>query len=74
MENFITVNERGALTLPKEIRQQVGIPNGGPMKVQVTSEGVLLVPIAAFPVEVYTKERLAEFSEEEGKLSKFKLK
>ena len=74
MENLIIVNQRGALTLPKEVRKQLGIPNGGPMTVHVTSEGVLLVPVAAFPVEMYSKERLAEFAAEEEKLSAFKLK
>ena len=61
METLITVNQRGALTLPKEIREQAGIPNGGPVRIQLTSEGMLLTPVVAYPVEIYTNERLAEF-------------
>ena len=59
--------------MPKDVRKRAGILNGGPVTVQVTGDGVLLVPVAALPVEIYTKERLAEFSAEEKKLERFKL-
>jgi AbrB family looped-hinge helix DNA binding protein len=68
METLISVNKRGVLTLPKEVRRRIGMTEGRPMSVRVTEEGVLLVPVVAFPVEVYTPERLAEFAEEEAKL------
>jgi bifunctional DNA-binding transcriptional regulator/antitoxin component of YhaV-PrlF toxin-antitoxin module len=61
VDTLITVNERGALTLPKEIRRQAGIPHGGPVRIQMTSEGVLITPVVAYPIENYTPERLAEF-------------
>ncbi len=61
MDTLITVNQRGALTLPKDIREQAGIPKGGPVRVQMTSDGVLLTPVVAYPVELYTPERIAEF-------------
>ena len=61
METLITVNQRGALTLPKDIRKQAGIPNGGNVRVQMTAEGVLLTPVVAYPVEIHTPERIAEF-------------
>jgi AbrB family looped-hinge helix DNA binding protein len=61
MELLITVNQRGALTLPKEIRDRAGIPNGGPVRVQMTRDGVLLTPVVALPVEIYSPERIAEF-------------
>ena len=61
MDTVITVNQRGALTLPKDIREQAGIPHGGPVRIQMTSEGVLLTPVVAYPVEIYTPERIAEF-------------
>ncbi len=73
METLISVNERGSLTLPKEVRVQIGLPKGGPVRVQVTNEGVLLVPVAAFPVEIYTKDRLEEFAREEAALGKYRL-
>jgi AbrB family looped-hinge helix DNA binding protein len=73
MEFLVSVSERGVLTLPKEVRRRVGLPRGGPVSVRVTADGVLLVPVAAFPIETYTDERLAEFADEESKLSKYRL-
>ena len=61
MDALITVNQRGALTLPKDIREQAGIPHGGPVRIRITSEGMLLTPVVAYPVEIYTPERIAEF-------------
>ena len=61
MDDLVTVNHRGALTLPKEIRAQAGIPTGGNMRIQLTSEGILLTPVVAYPIEIYTPERIAEF-------------
>ena len=61
MDALITVNQRGAFTLPKEAREQAGIGKGGTIRVQVTNEGILLTPVVAYPVEIYTPERIAEF-------------
>jgi bifunctional DNA-binding transcriptional regulator/antitoxin component of YhaV-PrlF toxin-antitoxin module len=55
------VNQSGALTLPKDVRERGGIPDGGSMRIRVTPGGVLLTPVAAQPVEIYTPERIAEF-------------
>ena len=68
----MTVSDRGIVTLPNEIRKKAGIPSGGPVSVRITSDGILLIPVAAFPIEMYSDERLAEFEEEEAKLAKFK--
>jgi len=71
---LVEVNKRGALTLPKEIRRRFGLDEGGQVIVRATDEGILLTPGAAFPIEIYTPERLKEFAEEEQKLAAFKLK
>jgi len=71
---MVEVNKRGALTLPKEIRRRFGLDQGGQVIVQATEEGILLTPGAAFPIEIYTPERLKEFAEEEKKLAPYKLK
>ncbi len=74
MENLITVSSRGSLTLPKELRKKLGIPKGGPISVTITVDGILLTPVAAYPNEMYSEARVAEFNREEAKLRKFKLK
>lgn len=72
---IVNVNRRGALTLPKIIREQGGVPDGGTMRVQITNEGILLTPVAVYPIELYTEERIAEFQRlNEEELKGFRLK
>ena len=74
MNKVLEINERGALTLPKEFRQQFGWLKGGQAVVQVTPDGILISPGAAFPLEIYSEERLQEFAKDEAGLSKYKLR
>ncbi|MFM7100023.1 MAG: AbrB/MazE/SpoVT family DNA-binding domain-containing protein [Verrucomicrobiota bacterium] len=59
---MISINRRGTLTLPKEMRDRLGITATGQVVVEETSEGLLLRPGVTVPVEVYSEERLAEFT------------
>ncbi|MCF7762297.1 MAG: AbrB/MazE/SpoVT family DNA-binding domain-containing protein [Verrucomicrobia bacterium] len=61
MTKVININGRGTLTLPKELRQRLGI-KAGQIVAEETDEGILLRVGAAFPVEIYDEKRLAEFS------------
>lgn len=61
MTKVININERGTLTLPKELRRSLGIENEGQIVAEETSEGILLRPSATFPIEMYSEERVAEF-------------
>ena len=61
MTKVITINERGTLTLPKELRQRLGLQASGQLVAEDTAEGVLLRTGVTFPVEIYTDKRLAEF-------------
>ena len=75
MTKVISINERGTLTLPKEMRDRLGIKASGQVVVEETSEGVLVRPGVTVPVEVYSAERLAEFTRNnETALAGFKLK
>jgi AbrB family looped-hinge helix DNA binding protein len=74
MNMLVDINKRGALTLPKEIRRKYGLEQGGQVIIQATEDGILLMPGAAFPIEIYTPGRLKEFAEEEQKLARYKLK
>jgi len=62
MTKVINVNERGTLTLPKELRQLIGLKGGGQVVAEETSDGILLRAGATFPVEIYTDKRVAEFN------------
>ena len=61
MTKVININERGTLTLPKELRRRLGVAGSGQIVVEDTDEGILLRPGATFPVEVYSAKRLAGF-------------
>jgi len=61
MKNIININERGTLTLPKEMRIKLGISGEGQVIAEETSEGIVLKAGASFPIEIYTDERIAEF-------------
>lgn len=75
MKNIININERGTLTLPKGMRQRLGLRGEGQVIAEETSEGVVLKPGAAFPIEIYTDERIAEFQKNnEDALKGFSLK
>ena len=71
MNTLLHVNPRGTVTLPKSVRKLLGIPTGGGIiMVNVRESDVILQAAVAFPVEMYTDERLAEFDAAEAELGK----
>jgi AbrB family looped-hinge helix DNA binding protein len=69
MKTTLTITDRGTITLPAELRRQLGIKGGDRLIVEATSEGLLLQP-AVLPVEVYNDARIAEFDAAEAELGK----
>lgn len=62
MTKVITVNDRGALTLPKEVRDKLGVTRGGQLIVDMQEEGeVILRAGVVMPVEIYSTVRVEEF-------------
>jgi len=62
MTKLITVNERGALTLPKEAREKLGVTRGGQLLVDIDQSGeVTLRAGVIMPLEIYTSERIQQF-------------
>jgi bifunctional DNA-binding transcriptional regulator/antitoxin component of YhaV-PrlF toxin-antitoxin module len=61
MMKVISIDDRGTLTLPEELRDRLGITTAGQVVVEETLEGLLLRPGVIVPIEVYSAERLAEF-------------
>ena len=58
----IQINKRGTLTLPKEFRK---------MLAESSEKGLLLKPALAFPIELYSDSRVAEFDEEDKALGRY---
>jgi antitoxin PrlF len=64
MSKVITVNQRGALTLPKEVREKLGVTRGGQLVVKINESGAVVLQAGVImPVEIYSDERIKEFQE-----------
>ena len=75
MRKIISINDRGPLTLPKELRRRLGVTGNGQILAEDTDEGILLRAGATFPVEMYSGKRLAEFDRHnEQALAGYRLK
>lgn len=62
MVKLISVNERGALTLPKEARARLGVLRGGQLFMGIDEQGeVVLRAGVAMPIEIYSNDRIEEF-------------
>jgi bifunctional DNA-binding transcriptional regulator/antitoxin component of YhaV-PrlF toxin-antitoxin module len=75
MTKVININDRGTLTLPKELRRRLGVNGTGQVVAEETEEGILLRAGVTFPIEIYSEKRLAEFDRHnEQALTRFRLK
>ena len=61
MTDYIRIGKRGTVVIPAETRRQYGLAEGEMLVMEERAEGLLLKPVRAFEVEVYTSERTAEF-------------
>jgi antitoxin PrlF len=65
---FLT--ERGTLTLPASIRKTLGLRGKQQLIVETNKAGeIVLRPAAVVPVELYTEERISEFTRDEAALA-----
>jgi bifunctional DNA-binding transcriptional regulator/antitoxin component of YhaV-PrlF toxin-antitoxin module len=75
MTKVININERGTLTLPKEMRLRLGVSANAQVVAEETDDGILLRAGVTFPVEIYSDKRVAEFRRNnEDALAGYRLK
>ena len=55
---------KGAITLPKKMREKFDLRDRSLISLEETPEGILIRPAVAFPIENYSNERLEEFERE----------
>jgi len=55
------VGRRGTIVIPAELRKQFGIEEGSMVIAEASEGGILIRPAVTLPIEVYTRERRAEF-------------
>ena len=75
MTKVLSINERGTLTLPKAMRDRLGLKDAGQVVAEETPQGILIRAGATFPIEIYTDKRIAEFDRvNEKALRRYRLK
>jgi len=74
MNAILKVNSRGTLTLPKPLREALGVSYGGTLVCDFRGYDVVLQPDMSKypPIEMYTDERIAEFKEDEDSIGDIK--
>lgn len=70
MTATIQINKRGNLTLPMPLRKMLGLEKGGVILAEPSDRGIMLKPAIAFPIEMYSDSRTAEFDEAEEELKR----
>jgi AbrB family looped-hinge helix DNA binding protein len=74
MERIISINERGTITLPKDLRNKYGFEVGSQIVIEESAEGLILRPGVTFSVEIYSDKRIEEFQQQnEAELEGFEL-
>jgi bifunctional DNA-binding transcriptional regulator/antitoxin component of YhaV-PrlF toxin-antitoxin module len=75
MTKVLNINDRGTLTLPKEMRRRLGVVSGAQVVAEETDDGILLRAGVTFPIEMYSEKRMAEFHRHnEDALARYRLK
>ncbi len=57
------ITPRGQITLPAEIRKALGLATGAAVEVSVEGNRIVVQPVVALPVRIYTDDDLAMFDE-----------
>ncbi len=55
------IGKRGTFVIPAKLRRRFGIVEGSVVVAEETAEGILIRPAVTVPLEVYSRERKAEF-------------
>ncbi|GAA6736437.1 AbrB/MazE/SpoVT family DNA-binding domain-containing protein [Thermus oshimai] len=61
MPTPLILSRRGQITLPKEVREKLGLKAGDALLLRVEGGKIVLEPALLLSYEVYTEERLEEF-------------
>ncbi|MBI5781505.1 MAG: AbrB/MazE/SpoVT family DNA-binding domain-containing protein [Rhodocyclales bacterium] len=59
------VGDRGQITIPKELRERLGIKPKAPVLLEVREEGILIRPTATVPLRTLSRESIRRLAEED---------
>jgi len=69
MQERLTMGLRGVITIPAKLREAYGLKPNDELLIETSEQGFFLRPSLSVPLEMYTEERIAEFSSDEEKLA-----
>jgi AbrB family looped-hinge helix DNA binding protein len=61
MSEYLRMGKRGTVVIPAGARRRLGMDEGEMLVMEESAQGLLLKPVRAYELEVYTLERRAEF-------------
>ena len=61
MSEYVRIGKRGTVVIPADARRRLGLEEGEMLVMEESAQGLLLKPVRAYEVEIYTPERTAEF-------------
>lgn len=70
MQNKVTINDRGVITIPARMREAFGLKANDELIIEDTEAGLLIRPAFSVPIEVYTEARIKEFASDEDAIGK----
>lgn len=70
MQTKVTLNDRGVITIPAQLRQAYGLKANDELILEDTGAGILLRPSISVPIEIYSEARIAEFARDEGAIGR----
>jgi len=70
MTERVTINSRGVITIPAKLREAFGLKADDELILETVEQGLLLRPSVSVPIEFYSEERIAEFSDDDEALGK----
>ncbi|HEX5052480.1 MAG TPA: AbrB/MazE/SpoVT family DNA-binding domain-containing protein [Planctomycetota bacterium] len=70
MQAKVTIDERGALTIPAAMRQALGLEPNDEVLLEETEQGLLIRPVPSVPRDIYTEKRIAEFASDDAAIGK----
>jgi AbrB family looped-hinge helix DNA binding protein len=62
MQERVTMNRRGVITIPAKLREAYGLRPNDELIAESSEQGILLRPAVSVPLELYTEQRIASFS------------
>jgi AbrB family looped-hinge helix DNA binding protein len=70
MQDRVVISSRGVITIPTRMREVFGLKANDQLIIEDTPQGLLLRPAVSIPIELYTDQRIKEFTRDDAAVAK----